>query len=162
MLRRLSSSLARLLEHLLLWLLTALAGLAVFDIVGWLGWQRSWSALAEIQSLLLVWFALLAAAWAVHDRRHLAVGLLVDRAPAGWRPVLLRTADLAVAAFGLALSVYGWGLVRVVSNSLPATGWPARLQYLPAVFAGALIVLFALDQAVTPAARARAEASPPP
>ena len=56
--------------------------------------------------------------------------------------------------------VFGAKLVDSVDNTLPATGWNAASQYLPAVVGGALIVFFALVD--RPSERGPADGDRPP
>ena len=55
-----------------------------------------------------------------------------------------RAAALLVALFGALCAWHGVRLAASVVNPLPATGWSAAWQYLPAACGGALIALFAL------------------
>ncbi len=146
--RRLNRSLTRVLEVVLVGLLAALAILTAFELVAWLVARRSFAELEEIQGLLAVWFGLLAAAYCLAGRLHLSLELMARRLPAVWRGRIERLASGLVALFGALLAVHAVRLVAAVDNVLPATGWRASLQYVPAVAAGLLFVLFGLEQAL--------------
>ena len=140
----LSDRLGRLLGGAATILLAALVALAATETVAWALAERSWPQLAEIQGLLLVWLTFLTAAWGVATRLHLGMELLVRRLAPRSRRQVDRLGSLLVAAFGALCAVYGARLAASVVNTLPATGWSAAWQYLPAVVGGALITLLAL------------------
>lgn len=129
-------------------LLAVLAVVAAGETLLWLLFRRSWPAAPEIQGTVLVWFALLAAAWGVRERLHLGVDLAVRRLPPGLRGTCYRLAAALVVAFGALFVFYGARLVAAVGNTLPATGVGAWVQYLPAPVAGALVAFFALERLI--------------
>ena len=140
----LSDLLGRLLGGAVTILLAVLVALAATETGAWALAERSWPQLAEIQGLLLVWLTFLTAAWGVAAGLHLGMELVVRRLAPGPRRQVDRLAALLVAAFGALCAVYGARLAASVVNTLPATGWSAAWQYLPAVVGGALITLLAL------------------
>ncbi len=148
--RRLSSRLSAWLAGALVALLAALVVIATLDLATWLLLDRSWAEVEEIQGILMVWFGLLGAAYALAEGLHLAVDVVVGRLPAALRRWVARGASAAVAAFGVLTAVYATRLASSVTNTLPATGWSASLEYLPAVVAGALIAVIGCEQAVWP------------
>ena len=148
--RRLTRRLAAALARVLVALLAALVLVAVFDLVTWLALGRSWAEVEEIQGLLMIWFGLLGAAYALAERLHLSLELVVARLPPTARRRVGRLASGAVAVFGLLLALYAGRLTAAVDNTLPATGWSAALQYAPAVVAGLLLALVAVEQALWP------------
>jgi TRAP-type C4-dicarboxylate transport system permease small subunit len=143
-----SDPLGRLLGGVLIALLGFLVLLATAETVVWAAFDLSWAASAEIQELLMVWFALLSGAWAVKEKLHLAVDLLVQRLPPPLRAAVARFAPAMVALFGILLAYHGLRLTTAVTNTLPATGLPAAVGYVPTVVAGVLIALFATEQAL--------------
>lgn len=143
---RLSHALGLVLQGLL----AILVLLSTVETVAWVGFDHSWAAAEEIQGILMVWLAVLGAAWGVDQGFHIAVDLLVGRLPQAWQGAIERLAALAVAAFGGCLAVFGAQLAMRVSNTLPATGWSAAVSYVPAAVGGALIALFALGGALAP------------
>ena len=141
---RLSRRLGRALATASAGLLALLVALAAVETGAWLLAERSWPQLAEIQGLLLVWLTFLTAAWGVQAGLHLGMELLVARLPAGPRRAAEGLAGLLVAGFGLLCAAYGARLAGSVVNTLPATGWSAAWQYIPAVVGGAMIALLSL------------------
>ncbi len=140
--------LARAIGVVLAALLATLVMLAATETMAWALFEVSWAQTSEISGLLLVWFGLLGAAYGIHGRVHLGVEIFTRRLPAGWRSGVARLAALVVAAFGGLVAVYGGELAARVTNTLPATGLSASVQYFPAVVAGALMVFFALNEAI--------------
>ncbi len=129
--------------------LAALMALSAAETAAWLVAEVSWPQVAEIQGLLLVWLTFLTAAWAVEGGLHLGMELVVRRLP----PLAGRWADrgtaMLEALFGALCVWHGARLASSVVNTLPATGWSAGWQYLPAVVGGALIALAALVRLAT-------------
>lgn len=138
------------LRRVLATLLAVLVLVAALETGAWAFFEISWPAATEIQGLLLAAFALLAAAYGVHCRFHLGVDALTSRLPATARRLVARLVALGVVVLGGLLAYYGWALVRQVSNTLPATGWPAAVGYLPAVLGGLGIAFFGLVEALRP------------
>lgn len=143
-----TDSLARALGVLLALILATLVAIATAETVAWTFFEVSWAAAAEIEGLLLIWFGLVGAAWGIHHRIHIGVELVVRRLPAAARALLSRVAAALVAIFGGLLGFHGAKLAGQVSNTLPATGLPASVQYFPAAAAGLLIVVFALEELI--------------
>lgn len=133
--------------------LAVLVALAAFETAAWVLAERSWPQLAEIQGLLLVWLTFLTAAWGVQAGLHLGMELLARRLPPGARRWADRLVSGVVAGFGGLCAWYGGHLATSVVNTLPATGWGAGWQYVPAACGGLLIALLALLRLV-PAGRA--------
>jgi TRAP-type C4-dicarboxylate transport system permease small subunit len=70
--------------------------------------------------------------------------LLVNRLPAGGRRQVERFVALLAGLFGALCAWHGARLAASVVNTLPATGWSAAWQYVPAAAGGLLIALAAL------------------
>lgn len=140
----LSEHLGRLLGGVVAALLAVLVLLAATEAAAWALAQRSWPQLSEVQGLLLVWLTFLTAAWGVSAGLHLGMELLVRRLATRPRRQVDRLVALLVATFGALCALYGGRLAASVVNTLPATGWSAAWQYVPAVVGGALIALLAL------------------
>lgn len=129
-------------------LLAVLVALATAETVAWAFFDLAVGAAGEVQSVLLVWLALLSAAWGVAGRLHLGVDMVARRLPHRLERATARLAALAVAIFGALLAWNGGRLAATVVNTLPATGWPASVGYLPAVVGGALVAFFAVVEAL--------------
>lgn len=138
------------LRRFLALLLGVLVMLSAVETAAWALFEISWAASTEIQGMLLATFSLLAAAYGVERGFHLGVDWWVRRLPTVSRLWVERGVALWTAGLGGLLAFYGWGLVRQVSNTLPATGWPASVGYLPAVAGGLGMVLFGLLRLVQP------------
>ncbi|MCP3958236.1 MAG: TRAP transporter small permease subunit [bacterium] len=140
--RTFCTQLARAVGTVLAAILALLVVLAAGETVAWALFEISWASGSEIQGVLLIWFALLGAVYGIHHRTHLGVEILTRLAPPRLRSVLGRLAALLVAIFGALLSFYGAKLALSVTNTLPATGMSASVQYFPAAFCGLLMVVF--------------------
>lgn len=139
----LANVLSKMLRRVLAGLLALLVMVSAVETAAWALFEVSWAAATEIQGLLLATFALLAAAYGVHQQIHLGVDVLVTRLPSKVRWIVARGASAVVCGVGLLLAFHGGALVGRVSNTLPATGWPAAVGYLPAVLGGLGIAFFA-------------------
>ena len=135
--------LQRVIDRLARWVggsvalgLGALTLLAIAETLAWAVFDRSWAALQEIQAVLLIWLAVLGAAWGVAEHFHIAVELVANRVPVGVRRWIDRVALAATASLGGLFLVYGAGLAQRVSNTLPGTGWSAAVQYVPVAVGG--------------------------
>ena len=146
--RTLSLHLSRATGALLAAILALLVLLAAVETGAWALFEASWPEISEVSGVLLSWFGLLGAAWGIHQRVHLGVEVLTRRLPARLKSILGRLAAALVAAFGALLAGYGAKLATTVTNTLPATGLSASAQYFPAVVCGALMALFAIEEAI--------------
>ncbi len=155
--RNLSLLLSRAVGAALAVFLALLVLLAAVETAAWALFEISWAETSEIAGVLLIWFGLLGAAYGIHARVHLGVEALTRRLPEGLRSILGRIAAGLVAAFGALLAGYGGGLTSSVTNALPATGMSASVQYFPAIVCGALIVVFAAEEAILGAPEPSAE-----
>lgn len=160
--RRLTDSLARAAGVLLALLLAALVAIATAETVAWTLLEVSWAAAEEVEGILLIWFGLLGAAWGIHQRIHLGVEVLTRRLPPAVQAFLGRAAAALILAFGALLAGYGFALSRTVTNTLPATGLAASVQYFPAIVCGVLIGFFALGELIDGAPRGPAPGEPDP
>ena len=112
-----------------------------------LGSQASWSE--ELARLLMVWLALLGAALACREDRHLGLDVVVRT----WPPEVQRIGRLFVyfAIFFFSAGVMFWGGWQLVSQrfasgqTLPALGIAKAWFYLALPVSGALIALFAVE-----------------
>ncbi len=129
-------------------ILALLVALAAVETAAWALFEVSWAETSEISGMLLIWFGLLGAAYGIRARVHLGVEILTRRLPPGARSVLGRVAAGLTAAFGALLAIYGGKLALSVTNSLPATGLAASVEYFPAVVCGLLMTLFAAEEAI--------------
>ncbi len=146
--RTFSFHLSRAVGTVLAVILALLVLLAAVETAAWALFEVSWPETSEISGILLIWFGLLGAAYGIRARVHLGVEILTRRLPPRARSILGRVAASLVAVFGALLAVYGAKLAASVTNTLPATGMSASVQYFPAVVCGALMVFFATCEAI--------------
>ncbi len=146
--RNLSLLLSRAVGAALAVFLALLVLLAAVETAAWALFEISWPETSEIAGVLLIWFGLLGAAYGIHARVHLGVEALTRRLPPRLESVLGRAAAVLVAVFGGLLAGYGAKLTASVTNTLPATGMSASVQYFPTIVCGVLIVFFAAQEAI--------------
>ena len=126
--------------------MTAIIGWAVFARYG-LGDAPAWAEQAAL--LLMVWFVLLAAAVGVREQFHLGMSAAIDAMPALPRRLCRVVSLLAMAAFGLAMGVWGGELVaRTWAFDIPTLGLPRGAAYLPLPIAGWMTVLFSVEHLI--------------
>jgi TRAP-type C4-dicarboxylate transport system permease small subunit len=120
----LRSLMQRLLELVVMILLTAMALLVVVAVI----FRSAGASLVwydEIASIALTWITYYGAALAALKRSHIGVAELVRAAPPRARIVMLITAEACVVGFFLALAWLGWEVFEVLEG--------ARLISLPGV-----------------------------
>lgn len=142
----LATFLSGALRRVLAGLLAVLVVISAAETLAWAVFEISWAASTEVQGLLLATFGLLATAYGVQRGFHLGVDVVVRRLPAAWRVGVARGVAAWTAVLGGLLAFYGAALVRQVSNTLPATGWPAAWGYVPAVLGGVAMAFFAVHR----------------
>lgn len=103
----------------------------------------------EIGRFLLMWFALLAAAYVLGQRRHLAISLFGHLPPGMARRSLSVVLTLIIAAFSAAVMVYGGSelvLQTLASGQVtPTLRLPMGLVYAAAPISGLLMLVYCLD-----------------
>jgi TRAP-type C4-dicarboxylate transport system permease small subunit len=127
--------------------------LAMSVIIAWQVFARyalnaspAWAEQAAL--LLMIWYVLFAAAAGVREGFHIRIAAFVDLLAPGPRRLVLIAAHLLVGAFGLAMVVWGIGLVADTwEHVIPTLSLPRGVAYLPMLPAGALIFLFSLEHA---------------
>jgi TRAP-type C4-dicarboxylate transport system permease small subunit len=130
------------------------AGLGLVAMTAIIGWQvfaryvlnaaPAWSEQAAL--VILVSFVLLAAAVGVREGFHIRLTALVEAMPRPWSDIAIVVAHIVVAAFGVALAVFGAELVQGTwTHTIPTLPIPRGAAYLPIPAAGALIVFFSLE-----------------
>ncbi|MFA6845637.1 MAG: TRAP transporter small permease [Sphaerochaetaceae bacterium] len=103
-----------------------------------IGWAE------EVPRLLVTLFAFLACAIGVRDHMHISVNVVYNLFPRNGvaRKILDVFSDVCVMICGIFLLVCGWQRVALLMNmpgTLPMTGWPTWIQYVPAPMAGFLM-----------------------
>ena len=141
------------ISRIALWL-SAGGLLSMTLIVGWHVFARRvlndtphWSETGSV--LIMFWYSLIGAAIGVRYRQHIGLVVIRDALPARLGRLLRLIGHGVVAAFGLALLVYGSQMVATTwSQTIPTVGLPTGLRYLPFPLAGGLMILFSAELAV--------------
>jgi TRAP-type transport system small permease protein len=108
-----------------------------------LGTSIRWSE--EVALLLMVWMAFISMAIGVEKHLHIAIEMFTNMLPKKAQYVISKINDAATFLFGLILCIYGFRLVAVtMSSTLPATQWPAGIEYLMMPVGGIFIMYFSL------------------
>jgi len=108
----------------------------------------------ELTRYIFIWIVFLGASIAARRRAHIAVDLFAGRLSRLGEQLLNAVERLATIAFALLVGVPGWSFVVIgMSNQSPALEIPMGLVYAAPVVGCALIVLFELRPAETPARR---------
>lgn len=113
----------------------------------------------EIGRFTLMWFALLAAAYVLGQRRHLAINLLIGLQPGLMKRVVAVLLTLLIAVFSLSMLGGGWLLASKTLASgqvTPALRLPMGYVYLAVPVSAALMLVYCADilrSAVGPLAR---------
>ena len=112
-----------------------------------LGGQARWSE--ELARLLMVWLALLGAALASREEKHLGLDVLVRQWPADlqqWARVFIH---LCVGLFSLFILTWGGGQMVLqrfsAGQMLPSLGISKAWFYMALPVSGILMVLFSLE-----------------
>lgn len=103
----------------------------------------------EVSLILMVWLSLLGSALAVRRAEHLAMDLVVRQLPPALQRVAYWAVWLAVAGFGVYLTIYGAELAsRTLSQTFSATKLPIGLMYAAIPAGGAFMALYGLANLV--------------
>lgn len=123
-------------------------------IVGWQVFCRyvlndspSWTEPGAV--MLMSWFIFLGAAVGVRENNHMGFDVLLYALPPPGKKWLRMISDVVIFLFGIGMVWYSFGLVQLTWNTtLPSLGISGGWDYVPAVFGGFLITLFALERIV--------------
>lgn len=100
----------------------------------------------EMASYLLIWIALLGAAYASSHQAHISIELLPQRLEPEKRRRLYRLIDSLVLLFALLVMVIGGGyyvyMTLLLGQRAPGLGIPKGLIYIVAPLAGLCIIYF--------------------
>lgn len=151
----------------------AVAGVALVTmviIVAWAVFGRfvlndtpAWAE--QVAMLLLGWVILGAAAAGVREGTHMGFDVLKDLLPRPVARLFAIASDLVITGFGLGMAWFGTELAAGVWDAtLPTTGLPGGVEYLPIVLGGVLILGFGMERLLAHAAgrAAPAETGPHP
>lgn len=96
--------------------------------------------------LLMSWFIFLGSAVGVHEGFHMGFEVLLFFVPQKLAAALRVVSDLAVLAFSVGMTVYGWQLMaKTWESSVPVVGLPGGFTYMPLFAGGILMTLFMLE-----------------
>lgn len=85
----------------------------------------------EAARFLVIWLTFLGAALAYHQRRHIAVTVLVERVPPRWRRGLLIAGLAVICVFMVSMAILGWQFLQTQgAQRAPALGWRMMHVYL--------------------------------
>jgi TRAP-type C4-dicarboxylate transport system permease small subunit len=106
-----------------------------------LGTSIRWSE--EVALFLMIWLAFIAMAIGVEQHLHIAIEMFAKLCPKIIQTIIGKINDGVTFGFGLILVVYGSKLVSTtMTSTLPATQWPAGLEYLMMPVSGIFIMYF--------------------
>jgi TRAP-type C4-dicarboxylate transport system permease small subunit len=137
----------------------AIAGLSIVGMACVEGWQvfaryvlndsPSWTE--PVALLFMSTTMMFGAAIGVRANRHFGFFILVESSKPAARRALQMFARLIAAAIGLMLAVWGGEMsIDAWDYSIAGAPLPQGIVYLPLCIGGALIALFALEQAFVP------------
>lgn len=147
--KRISNTLERILEVLLVVLMAAMVLDVTWQVLTRFLLNDPSSYTEEIARFLLIWIGLMGAAYAYRKHSHLSLDLLIHKLSPQYQLWLVRIIQLVTIAFALSTMVYGG--VRLMALTLdpiqvaPATNVAMGHVYSCIPLSGLLICWFALD-----------------
>jgi len=140
-------------DRMLRWLLIVVASALVLCVT-WQVFSRyvlpaPSTVTEELGRFLLMWFALLAAAYVLGQRRHLAIDLFAHLAPGPAKRFLSVVLTLIIAAFVILTMIAGGWLLSASTLSsgqvTPTLRMPMGYVYLVVPISGVLMLLYCMD-----------------
>lgn len=144
---------ARILDRLATAALySAATGIVVMTLI--IGWQifgryvlndtPDWSE--RLSLFLMNWYILLAAAVGVHQQFHIGLVFFKEALPRRAGVVAEALIHLSVAAFSVAMVIYGAQLANMTwTHTIPTLGIGTGWSYLPFPVAGILMIVFSAN-----------------
>lgn len=114
------------------------------DVVARFAFQTSVPWAGEVARFAFVYMIYFGISYAIREKRHLRVTILVDAVPTALRRWIMAFAEAVFLAYSVAVCVLG---VQITANaiergqSLSATQWPTGWLYAAIIFSGALSAL---------------------
>jgi TRAP-type C4-dicarboxylate transport system permease small subunit len=106
-----------------------------------LGTSIRWSE--EVALFFMIWMAFISMAVGVQKHLHIAVGFFFNLLPPTAAKVVDKLVTLIIMSFGIFMVYDGSRLVNsTMTSTLPATQWPAGMEYLMIPVGGVFIVYF--------------------
>lgn len=101
----------------------------------------------QLAGILMVYMTLIGGAIAVREHRHIALTWFRNHWPAGVQQLCRLVVNLAIAAFGLLMLVYGVQMAQLVQAwTVPTLGISRSVNYWAFPVSGVLMLLYALDR----------------
>lgn len=137
---------ARWVASLGLWMMTAIIAWQVFARYV-LNASPAWGESAAL--LLMIWYVMLAAAAGVREQFHIRITVFAEMLPTKMHRAAVILAHTFVAAFGVALIIWGIELTAATwEHVIPTLELPRGVAYLPMPIAGLLILGFSVEHIV--------------
>jgi len=111
------------------------------DVVARFAFATSISWAGEVARLAFVYMIYFGVAYAIRDRRHMRVTVLLDLAPDRLRRVMMLAAETVFLVYSIAVFWLGIVITQQATargQILSATEWPTGVLYAAIVFSGAL------------------------
>ena len=124
--------------------LGAIIVLVFADVVARFAFSTSITQANEIARLAFVYMIYFGVSYAIRERRHMRVTLLLDAVPPAVRRVLFALAETVFLVYSIAVC---WLGVVITANAvergqiLSATGWPTSVLYAAIILSGAISAL---------------------
>jgi TRAP-type C4-dicarboxylate transport system permease small subunit len=124
--------------------LGAIIVLVFADVVARFAFSTSIAVAGELARLSFVYMIYFGVAYAIRERRHMRVTVLLDLAPARLRLALFALAELVFLAYSVVVCWLGIVITEQAiarGKILSATEWPTAVLYAAIVLSAALCVL---------------------
>lgn len=97
--------------------------------------------------MIMGWFIFLGAAVGIREGYHLSFDVLLYVVPEGAKPWMHSLSDLAVAAFGAGMAIFGTQLaMNAVNVRVPALGVSGAFDFIALTLGGVLVILFSIER----------------
>lgn len=97
--------------------------------------------------LIMGWFIFLGAAVGIREGTHLSFDVLLMVLPLRVQIWMHSISDVAVGAFGIGMSVYGYSLAaKAADNLIPGLGISRAVDFAPIIGGGMLLVIFSAER----------------
>lgn len=136
----------RTLEYICGTLLVVMIGVVMWQVIARTILQNPSTLTEEFVRFSLVWLAMLASAYVVGSKSHLAVTLLSDSLNTKNQRILEIVIQILFALFAIIIMIYGGtnATMLTMSQFSPSLGLPMGLVYLSVPVTGVLILVYSL------------------
>lgn len=111
------------------------------DVVARFAFATSIAFAGEVARLAFVYMIYFGVSYAIRDRRHMRVTVLLDMAPQALRRWMMLAAETVFLAYSIAVCWLGFVITEQAmarGKILSATEWPTSVLYAAIIFSGAL------------------------